>query len=167
MNTTVKRYLPVAVFIVMIALGFILYGGHSQNVAKNVQPTSQSPDSMQVPTSIDYVWMILKMLLILGGVCGLAWLSLKWILPRMYGPTSKFGKSNRIELIESYRLDPRRSLFLVRVDGHLFFLAGSEKGINLLADLGSEPDEKSFQDISQKTSEKEVSHFEKLLRGKK
>ncbi|MBN2430365.1 MAG: flagellar biosynthetic protein FliO [Acidobacteria bacterium] len=156
-----KRYLPLAVLLVMVAAGLLIFderpapltgksetitgegsaaGGLGPIQAGEITPASGTPAEMS-PAALpdedlfgtDMIWMLLQFILIFGGVCGLAWLSLRWLLPRIYG--TQASKSDQIRLVDTYRFDARRSLLLVEVHGKEYLLAGSEQGIQLIARL--------------------------------
>ncbi len=123
-----KRFLPVLVLIAMVAAGLWLLPGDAKAPA---QSSSDHGDSDQPgKTLMDYGSMLLQLLLVLAGICGLAWLSLRWVLPRLYG--SPGSDVRHIRILENYRLDNRRSLFLVNVAGEILLLAASEQGIHFL-----------------------------------
>jgi pyruvate dehydrogenase E2 component (dihydrolipoamide acetyltransferase) len=157
-----KRYLPVLVLLVMILAGLWLIpdapGPAAAPPAGAARPQPVEPAPAALPahaaepglgepaaaeqparpvepelidtSPIEYGWMLLKLFLILAGICGVAWLSLRWILPRLYG--SQGGEVRHIKVLEHYRLDNHRSLFLVSVAGESVLLAASERGIHFL-----------------------------------
>ncbi len=123
-----KRYLPILVLVAMVAAGLWLMPGDSK--PQSQRPAGPADPELPDTTPVEYGWMLLKLLLILAGICGLAWLSLRWILPRLYGPQG--GDARHIRILENYRLDNHRSLFLVNVAGEILLLAASERGLHFL-----------------------------------
>ncbi len=123
-----KRYLPVLVLVAMVAAGLWLLPGDAKAPAQ--RPVDPADPELMDTTPVEYGWMLLKLLLVLAGICGLAWLSLRWILPRLYG--SPGSDVRHIRILENYRLDNRRSLCLVSVAGEILLLAASEQGIHFL-----------------------------------
>jgi flagellar biogenesis protein FliO len=155
-----KRYLPVLVLVLIIVVGMLIYDDRPEPSASGpaeiagegeavsglpaiqgpeVDSTSPPQTTGAPPASLpeddmfgtDMFWLLLQFILIFGGICGLAWLSLRWLLPRIYG--ANVSKSDQIKLLDTYRFDARRSLLLVEVRGKEYLLAGSEQGIQLIA----------------------------------
>lgn len=142
--TDLKGYLPFLLLIGLLVGGALLFrdpgpvspvgleSGATGSASTASVRAGQSPNGTGA-VLLESVGLILKMLLILGGICGLAWLSLHWILPRVYGPRGAAG--GRMQILETLRLEPRRALVLVRVGEEAFLLASSEQGLRLLARL--------------------------------
>ncbi len=74
--------------------------------------------------------MLLKLLLILAGICGLAWPKPAVDPAATLRPQG--GDARHIRILENYRLDNHRSLFLVNVAGEILLLAASERGLHFL-----------------------------------
>lgn len=139
-----KPFLPVGILVLILLTAMLLKTpapaadtpaatGPSMLPAGGEQPAPA--DSAPPPNEFmfDSFWLIVKMILILGAVCILAWLSLRWLLPRIYGNRGEPG--GRISVLESYRLEPRRMLYLVKADGQHLLVASSERGVHLLTRL--------------------------------
>ena len=76
---------------------------------------------------------LLQTLLALAAVCILAWVVLKWAARRGFGLGATGG---RVRVLERIPLDPRRSLYLVRVaDRVLLIGAGDTASPTVLAEL--------------------------------
>ena len=83
-----------------------------------------------------YFLELLRLALALGAVCLLAVAVLKWMARRGLGSV----RPGRIQVLERVVLEPRRVLYLVRVDDRLLLLGGGETGApQLLCDLEAGP----------------------------
>ncbi len=108
--------------------------------------------------------LLLEMVLVLGGVCLLAWVSLRWGLKRFVAPDRH--SSGAMEVLARLPLEPRRSLLVVRVASRCLLLSSSENGVETVAELDSEdalafaeqtPDRSSFRDVLRALSPSTVS----------
>lgn len=123
-----RRYLPVLVLVALVLAGLFLFPDRPPSAE-----AGKAADQPLLPAA-EYAFMLLKLVAILAGICGLAWLSLRWFLPKFYGSTGPAG-TRHIQVIEHHRLDPHRGLLLVKVGGETFLLAASERDIRFLARL--------------------------------
>lgn len=85
-----------------------------------------------------YGWALLRLLLALGVVCLLAFVTLKLLQRRLRGgPTPGL-----LRVLDRLPLGPRQQLWLVEVGGRVFLLGASDGGIARLAELeaGSLPE---------------------------
>ena len=123
-----RRYLPVLVLVAFVLAGLFLFPERSPS------PEAGKAADQPVMPAAEYAFMLLKLVAILAGICGLAWLSLRWLLPKFYGSTSPAG-TRHIQVIEHHRLDPHRGLLLVKVGEETFLLSASEREIRFLARL--------------------------------
>ena len=73
-----------------------------------------------------------RMLLSLGVVLALL-LVVAWFLPRWLARTRPPTSGRHLEVVESVRLDARRALYLVRVEGELVLIGAGEGGLVRLA----------------------------------
>ena len=166
-----KKYLPVLVMLIMIVVGLLLFDAPPpQGTDIATMPAAGTAEAAPLPypsTATDIGLMLLKLVLVLGGICGLAWISLRWLLPRMYGSRTTEGR--HIHVIEDYRLDPKKSLFLVEVRGEVFLLAGSEQGIQFISRIDGPLTERSDSETDpvHVPAEKVTSEFETYLRKDK
>lgn len=92
------------------------------------------PPSIGVGTLIG---PMLKTLFMLGIVVALAYLTLHKGLGKLV-ERQNLGK--RVKVLERVALDPRRSLFLVEIDGKQMLIGSGEGGVVHLKDLGPEND---------------------------
>ena len=112
-----------------------------------------SPASMWV----DYA----KTLLVLIGICLLALVVVKILLPRLTG----FAKSatNHIQVFARYPLEPRKTLYLVRTGKTVVLLAASAEAVHFMTTLNSE----DFEDIAVQAQADEMSNsaFQRIVQG--
>ncbi len=73
-----------------------------------------------------------QMLLSLGVVCGLIYLTFRVILPRISG--FQFADSI-VRVVEKVPLDAKRNLYVIEVGGRWMLIASSENSVNLLSEL--------------------------------
>ncbi len=85
---------------------------------------------------MDLVWALLQILAMLGAVVALAYLILNKGLGRIIAQKQL---SANMALKERLHLEPRRSLYIVRIKERDFVLAGSENGVSLVCELNEKP----------------------------
>lgn len=85
------------------------------------------------PTS--YGFLMLRMMLMVGVVCALAMVTLRWGLKRFVNPSSE---SKALAVIARLPLEPKRSLLVVRVATRHLIIASSEAGLTNMGDLSAE-----------------------------
>jgi len=73
-----------------------------------------------------------RMLLSLGVVLALL-LVVAWFLPRWLARTRPPTSGRHLEVVDTVRLDARRALYLVRVEGELVLIGAGEGGLVRLA----------------------------------
>jgi flagellar biogenesis protein FliO len=125
------------------------------------EPEFLSPDSKQIVDSEqrgqdaadrtssvpagNYVTQLIKMVLMLGAVCVLAYLLLGKLLPRAMSLTTTGRRAmlaapsrGVVEVVDRLALDQRRALLVVRVGQELFLVGLADQGISLLSRLDPE-----------------------------
>jgi flagellar biogenesis protein FliO len=97
-------------------------------------------EASALPTSMwpDYA----KTLLILVGICLLALVAVKVLLPRLTSLATP--ASNQIQVFARYPLDPRKTLYLVRAGKSIVLLATSAEAVHFMTTLNPE----DFEDIA-------------------
>ncbi len=85
---------------------------------------------------MDLFWALLQILAMLAAVVALAYLVLNKGLARFL---VKNQSSANMSLKERLYLEPRRSLYIVKIQGRDFVLAGSENGVSLVCELHEKP----------------------------
>jgi flagellar biosynthetic protein FliO len=83
----------------------------------------------------------IQMFLALGVVLALAFIFLKFLLPKWIKAGSK--KSTQMEILEVQRLGVRRDLILVRVQNRKFLLGATDHGVHLIAEIARDGGENS------------------------
>lgn len=86
------------------------------------------------PSDATLWWSYLRVLLVLAGMLGLAWLALQ-AAKRNLLPGVLKRRARNLEVIERLPLDPRRSVYLVRAGSKILTVGISESGIRLLTEL--------------------------------
>lgn len=77
----------------------------------------------------------LEMLLVLGGVCLLAYLLLGKLMPRLLRVPMPLAPRRLLAIVDRLPLDPRRSLLVVKLGEQHFLIGVSEQGMSLLSRL--------------------------------
>ncbi|HKU39001.1 MAG TPA: flagellar biosynthetic protein FliO [Polyangiales bacterium] len=82
---------------------------------------------------------VLRLMLALAGVSGLAWAVLALLARRGLWTGAPRG-ARRVRVLERIALSPRRQLYLVQADARVFLLGAGEAGPPaLIAELEAEP----------------------------
>jgi flagellar protein FliO/FliZ len=79
-------------------------------------------------------WTLLRTLLVLGIVVGLAWLTLNVGLRKLLGIRPVVG-TRLVTVLERVTLDQKRSLFVVQVADEYLLLGGSDQSLGLITKL--------------------------------
>ena len=74
-----------------------------------------------------------KLLLILGGILALAYLTIRYLMPRLVG--WKDLASCPIRILARFPLEPRKALYVVRAGSGVFLIGASEGGLHYLTAL--------------------------------
>lgn len=93
-------------------------------------PTIPATDA----ATMDFTWLFLKMLLMLGVVTILAVLVLKYAVPH-FGIMKRLTRSKYFNIIGRCSLDSRKFLYLVETGGRYFVIGAADHGVNLIAEL--------------------------------
>ncbi|HSA58511.1 MAG TPA: flagellar biosynthetic protein FliO [bacterium] len=81
----------------------------------------------------DFTWLFVKMVIGLVLVLGLALFLFRFVLPR-----TKFGRrggASWASIEDAVRLDPHKSLYLVKILERYFVLGASEHSLQLITEL--------------------------------
>jgi flagellar biosynthetic protein FliO len=76
--------------------------------------------------------MLLQTLLVLGLVCGLAYVIFRWVLPRLAVARSA---NSMVRVVDVVGLDARKRLYVIEVAGRWMLIASSEAGVQMLSEL--------------------------------
>lgn len=95
----------------------------------------------QIPTvpptgasAVDFTWIFIKMLLVLGIVSVLAILVLKYAVPRM-GVMKRFQQGRYFNILGRYVLEHGKSLYLVNIGKRYLVIGVADHGINLVTEI--------------------------------
>jgi flagellar protein FliO/FliZ len=90
-----------------------------------------------------------KMILVLGGVCVLAYIILGKVLPRVMRVPAPSGAHRIVSVVDRLPIDPKRSVLVLRVADAHYLVGVTDHNISLIAKLAEEQ-------ISQAISESNV-----------
>lgn len=80
-----------------------------------------------------------KMILVLGAVCLLAYLSLGKLLPRLMRVQQPIAGRRIMHVVDRLPIDQRRSIMIIKTGEELYFMVGvTEQGITLLSRLDAD-----------------------------
>lgn len=87
-------------------------------------------------SELDFTGLFLKMIALLAVVVVLG-----FVLIRFMSPSGRFrikGSNHHFELVGSYRLEPKKAVYLLRIGKRLFALGSAESNLQTLAELHDE-----------------------------
>jgi|SRR5581483_3929679 len=87
-------------------------------------------------------WQLVQMLVVLGAVIMLAYVSLNWGMRKMLGIRTPIGGGSLVEVIERVPLDQRRAVFIVKAANEYLLVGGAEQSLNLISKLDAAEVEK-------------------------
>jgi flagellar biogenesis protein FliO len=97
----------------------------------------------EAPALSTSMWLdYAKTLFVLVGICLLALVTVKVLLPKLTGFATP--ASNQIQVLARHPLEPRKTLFLVRAGKSVILLATSPETVHFMTTLNSE----DFEDIA-------------------
>ncbi|MFU8805783.1 MAG: FliO/MopB family protein [Bradymonadaceae bacterium] len=100
------------------------------------------PAAQVIPDApMGYGLLLLRMMLMLGVVCGLAFISLRWGLKRFVDSGSN---TRALHVVARLPLEPKRSLLVVRVASRHLLIGTSEAGLTNLGELSPEDADSLF-----------------------
>ena len=91
---------------------------------------------MENVTTPDFTWMFIKMLMGLGVVIGLAFVLLKYILPKTR--LRSFQRHQWLQVVSRVPMTPKSSVYCVKFAERFFVLGVSEESVNLITELSPE-----------------------------
>lgn len=111
----------------------------------------------------DLIWAVVRLLVALPLVLGLAYLVLKYGLARRYVITSGY---RRMKLVEQLPLGPKTTLSLVGLGGRYYLLAHQDNSISLVKELNElpEPEESKVGNIVELTP-RTIEEFDRLQKS--
>jgi len=84
--------------------------------------------------SVDFTWMFVKVIIVLAFVCVVAFAVIKYVIPK--ASFVKRGQDSQIELVERFALEPRKSLYILKVGTRFLLVGTSENSLSPLMELG-------------------------------
>ncbi len=91
---------------------------------------------------LDFGWMLLRTLVVLGLVIMLAWLSLNYGLRKLMGVRAPVPGASVVQVLERVPLDNKHGMFVVKAAGEYLLIGGGEGNLSLIAKLNAEEVEK-------------------------
>jgi len=88
-------------------------------------------------SAVDFTWLFVKMLMLLGIVSIIAILVLKFAVPHL-GVMKRFQKGKYFQIMGRHVLEPRKSLYLVKMAKRYMVIGVADHGINLITELTEE-----------------------------
>lgn len=124
--------------------------GRAQDAGQGVTPTEQPAPSLTIPeptipvseppellregSDADLGWSLVRLLLVLGIVVAIAYLTLNVGLRKLLGLPSG-GRKGIVSVVERLPLDQKRMLYVVRAGDELLLLGGTDLGVTFLSKL--------------------------------
>ena len=109
------------------------------------------------------LWSTLKMLIVLVLVCLIAIFTLRFFLPKLSGFRTEEG--DFIQILRRIPLEPRKSIFLIRVGERYHLLGVADQNVNHLMEVPLEEIKDLLSDLKQ-ASLKQKGSFLKVLQNR-
>jgi flagellar protein FliO/FliZ len=87
-------------------------------------------------------WQLVQMLLVLGAVIMLAYVSLNWGMRKLLGIRTPGSGGSLVSVIERVPLDQRRAVFVVKAANEYLLVGGAEQQLSLISKLDAAEVEK-------------------------
>jgi flagellar protein FliO/FliZ len=100
-----------------------------------------------------------KTLLVLGGISVLAFVAVRFWLPRL--ARFRSSASNHIQVYARYPLEPRKTLYIVKAGKSMMLLGSSNEGLQFMTSL----DEAGFESSTVNPTPSADGKFNRLLRS--
>ena len=102
-------------------------------LAQAVAAGAVDPALPPAPPELSFGWLFFKTIVAMVLVIGLAFLTIRYVLPKIH--LNRFRGSGNIRIIDRTGLEPRKNLYIVEVGTKLALVGTSEHGIEKLLDL--------------------------------
>lgn len=92
------------------------------------------PEAAQPTSDMDFTGLFIKMIALL-----LVIVIMGFILIRYVGHSAKLrgkGSGAHFELVSWYRLEPKKTVYLLKIGGRLFAIGAAESNLNLISEIG-------------------------------
>jgi len=105
--------------------------------------TTLAPEDLTTGSAslVDYI----KLLFVLGGILILAYVSIRYLMPRLMRANS--GSAGPIQILARFFLEPKKTLYVVKAGSNVFLIGSSESGLQLLKDLDAADFQAQVQEI--------------------
>ena len=111
--------------------------------APKIDPTLPGATKDEAPAEdLDFGWMLLRTIAVLGVVIMLAYLSLNFGLRRLMGLKPTVPGASVVQVLERVPLDNMHSMFVVKAAGEYLLIGGGEGNLQLISKLSGEDVEK-------------------------
>lgn len=95
------------------------------------------------PTGGGFLWALVQTLAALGVVCAVAYVTLRVILPKLGGLGLR-RTTGLVHIVDALPLEPRRTLYVVEVNGKYLLVGASEAGLQVMEVLDAAAVEKTL-----------------------
>ncbi|MGQ9898543.1 MAG: FliO/MopB family protein [Acidobacteriota bacterium] len=95
------------------------------------------------PTGGGFFWALLQTLLALGIVCSVAYVVLRVLLPKLGGLGLR-RTAGLMHIVEVLPLEPRRTLYIIEVNGKYLLVGVSDAGLQIMETLDAAAVEKQL-----------------------
>ncbi|MCS7080003.1 MAG: flagellar biosynthetic protein FliO [Chloracidobacterium sp.] len=86
------------------------------------------------PAGSGFFWALLQTLAALGIVCAVAYVTLRVILPKLGGLGLR-RSAGLVHVVDALPLEPRRTLYVIEVNGKYLLVGASEAGLQIIETL--------------------------------
>ncbi len=88
----------------------------------------------------DFLWLFIKMLVVLGIVLGLALVTIRYVMPK--GRWNKRSRGGWVDVVGRVMLEPHKNLYLLKLAGRYLVVGSAEQSLSLILELSKEEGEK-------------------------
>jgi flagellar protein FliO/FliZ len=103
-------------------------------IPEPVIPATEPPELLREGSDADLGWSLVRMVLVLGIVVAIAYLTLNVGLRKLLGLPAG-GRKGIVSVVERLPLDQKRTLYVVRAGDDLLLLGGTDLGVTFLSKL--------------------------------
>lgn len=93
-------------------------------------------------TGLSFGWLFLKTIIAMVIVIVLAFVFIRYIMPRLQLGRKGWRRGSSIKIIERTGLDPRKALYIIQVGRKIALIGTSDNSVNKIMDL----EEKDIED---------------------
>ena len=108
-----------------------------------------------------------KMLITLGAVCLLAYLSLGKLLPKLMRVQAPIASHRILQVVDRLPIDQRRSIMIIKTGEALYYLVGvTDHGINLLSRIDADDIDAALASAPSEQPPRSLGRFAQALLGR-